>query len=351
MFLATQIRADGIHERGAILESIQGILRRPPANVPRPSGRLAFGRAELGCIRRVDDPGQDDSAVDRAGDLGPEQCASIAGNSAILKPGHRLGPYRLLARLGQGGQGEVWKTRRLGPTEELVALKVLKPELAHNPARMAQFRREAQRGPRLIGPSLLAGYELCEIDGFHCMTMPFVEGTALRDIIKWRLSYVAGEDTENLHSFVNMDEPDYQTAMVRALADASRARADVHDQHIAHRDVKPANLLLDNNRTGRVYLCDFGLGRDLDVATSEQMRNGAGTPIYMAPERLLMFTADEIKCDIYSMGVTLFEAITLEKPFRVPAYVTARASRHFWPPQSRGLKGYTTAICRKSWAR
>jgi serine/threonine-protein kinase len=259
----------------------------------------------------------------RAGDLGTEQCASMDHGPAILKPGRRLGPYRLLVRLGQGGQGEVWKTRRLGATEELVALKVLKPELAHNPARMAQFRREAQRGPRLIGPSLLAAYELSEIDGFHCMTMPFVEGTALRDIIKWRLSYMAGEETEHLHSFVNMNELEYQRAMVRALADASRALARVHEQHIAHRDVKPANLLLDNNRTGRVYLCDFGLGRDLDVATSEQMRDGAGTPIYMAPERLMMFTANEIKCDIYSMGVTLFEALTLEKPFRVPAHVTA----------------------------
>ena len=59
------------------------------------------------------------------------------------------------------------------------------------------------------------------------------------------------------------------------------------------------------------------------------MRDGAGTPIYMAPERLLMFAADEIKCDIYSMGVTLFEALTLEKPFRVPAHVTAPALAPF----------------------
>ena len=140
------------------------------------------------------------------------------------------------------------------------------------------------------------------------MTMPFVEGTALRDIIKWRLSYIAGEETEHLHSFVRMEEPEYQGNGV-VLAEASRALARAHDQRIAHRDVKPANLLLDNHRTGGVFLCDFGLGRDLDVATSEQMRDGAGTPIYMAPERLLMFTADEIKCDIYSMGVTLFECL------------------------------------------
>ena len=94
-----------------------------------------------------------------------------------------------------------------------------------------------------------------------------------------------------------------------------------HQERIVHRDVKPANLLIDNRSEAGVYLCDFGLGRDLDVATTEQMRDGAGTPIYMAPERLLLLAADEIKCDIYSMGVTLFEALLLEKPFRVPAHV------------------------------
>ena len=108
-----------------------------------------------------------------------------------------------------------------------------------------------------------------------------------------------------------------------ALAKAALALSEAHEKRIAHRDIKPANLLLDNRRDGGIYLCDFGLGRDLDVATCEQMRDGAGTPMYMAPERLLMFAADEIKCDIYSMGVTLFEALLLEKPFRVPAHVTA----------------------------
>jgi serine/threonine-protein kinase len=71
-----------------------------------------------------------------------------------------------------------------------------------------------------------------------------------------------------------------------------------------------------------VYLCDFGLGRDLEIATAQQMRDGAGTPMYMAPERLLRATADEVRCDIYSMGVTLFEALTLQRPFEVPVHVT-----------------------------
>jgi serine/threonine-protein kinase len=256
------------------------------------------------------------------GEPGWQPSASIERQPAVLKPGRQLGPYRLLERLGQGGQGEVWKTQRLGSLGEVVALKVLKPELAHNPTRMAQFRREAQRGMRLTGRSHLAASELAEIDGFHCMAMRFVPGTSLRDVIKWRVSYLSGEETEHNHPFVSMREAEYQRVIAGALAKASLALSEAHDQNIAHRDIKPANLLLDNRRDGGIYLCDFGLGRDLDVATREQMRDGAGTPMYMAPERLLMFAADEIKCDIYSMGITLFESLLLEKPFRVPAHVT-----------------------------
>jgi serine/threonine-protein kinase len=153
--------------------------------------------------------------------------------------------------------------------------------------------------------------------------MRFVPGTSLRDVIKWRISFLAGEETEHKHPFVSMQDSEYQRTIAGVLAKAAVALSEAHDKQIAHRDIKPANLLLDNRGDGTIYLCDFGLGRDLDVATSEQMRDGAGTPMYMAPERLLMFAADEIKCDIYSMGVTLFEALLLEKPFRVPPHVTA----------------------------
>ncbi len=256
------------------------------------------------------------------GKLDPELFALTQENPMILKPGRQLGPYRLLERLGQGGQGEVWKARRLGGDGELAALKILKPELAHNPARKAQFRREAQRGLRLKGRSLLVAFELAEIDGFHVMAMPFVPGLSMRDLIKGRISYLSGEEPDYVHPFVSMPDYEYYRAMAAALAEASFALSEAHEKQVVHRDIKPANLLLDNRRDGGIYLCDFGLGRDLDVATCEQMRDGAGTPIYMAPERLLCFAADEIKCDIYSMGVTLFEALLLEKPFRIPAEVT-----------------------------
>jgi eukaryotic-like serine/threonine-protein kinase len=219
----------------------------------------------------------------------------------------------------------VWKALRLEPRRQFVALKVLKPALTSNPSRMAQFRREAERGVRLEGPSLLPVFELDSIDGHHFMTMPYVQGITLREVIKGRLAHLRGGSTAAIHHLVTLDEPEYVRAMTRILAKAARALARVHDQQIAHRDIKPANILLENQRPEGVYLCDFGLGRDLEVATSEQMRDGAGTPMYMAPERLLRATADEVRCDIYSMGVTLFEALTLERPFQIPGYVSSQS--------------------------
>ena len=87
-------------------------------------------------------------------------------------------------------------------------------------------------------------FELNEIDGYHFMALPYVEGTALRDVIKWRRAYLAGDDTRKVHHFVTMADEDYVASMTRTLAKAARALASVHDQRIVHRDIKPANILL-----------------------------------------------------------------------------------------------------------
>jgi serine/threonine-protein kinase len=254
----------------------------------------------------------------------PESSCSITQKSVLppqrvpLRRGQKLGHYHLLRRLGQGAQGDVWKALQLGPTVRMVAIKIMNSNLRSNPIRLAQFQREAARGARLSGPSLLPISETGEIDGYVFMAMPYVEGISLKEIIIARRAFEAGEPPSVSHPVVTADEETYIRFIVHALAKASRALALVHENRVVHRDIKPANLLLDLNRTDCVYLCDFGLGRELDVATSEQLRDGSGTPMFMAPERLLREPADEVKCDIYSMGVTLFEALTLKRPFQVP---------------------------------
>lgn len=247
---------------------------------------------------------------------------AIPVQRVTLKRGQKLGPYHLLRRLGQGAQGDVWKALELGDTIRIVALKVMNSNLRNNPVRLAQFRREAERGAKLSGPSLLPIHEAGEIDGYVFMAMPYVEATSLKEIIVARRLYEAGEEPDQIHPAVTADEATYIRFMVHSLAKATRALAQVHENQVVHRDVKPANILLDLNRTESVYLCDFGLGRELDVATSEQLRDGSGTPMFMAPERLLRRPADEVKCDIYSMGVTLFEALTLKRPFQIPENVS-----------------------------
>jgi serine/threonine-protein kinase len=256
------------------------------------------------------------SPIDRATPLERSDIQPLP--ESALYPGRQIGPFRLIKRLGQGAQGDVWKAKRLQPRVEIVALKVLNPALARLPNRLAQFRREAERGARLAGPSLLHVFEFGEIDGHIYMAMPLVEGTTLHQVIKGRQAYLRGQEVEPVHRLVTMDEENYLRSAVRIMAKAARALAQVHTNRVVHRDIKPANILLDYDRRCGVYLCDLGLGRDLEFATSEQMRDGAGTPMYMAPERLLKAPADEILCDIYSMGVTLYEAVTLDRPFLPP---------------------------------
>ena len=128
-----------------------------------------------------------------------------------------------------------------------------------------------------------------------------------------------------------------------------------HREEVAHRDVKPDNILLDYRRPELVYLTDFGLSRDLDIATLEQLRDGSGTPLYMAPEKLRGVQTDEVRCDVYAMGVTLYEALTLAPLFgcrRIggnPADCLPFGSEPLAPPATFGSPaGQAEAILRRA---
>jgi serine/threonine-protein kinase len=214
----------------------------------------------------------------------------------------------------------VWRALALEPGAEPVevALKLLPPALARDPRRLAQFRREAERRARLAVPSVLPTFEQGEAEGIQFMAMPLVEGCSLREIVGWRRGGRLRQSADPPHPLADATEADYLAGVVRVVAEVARTLTHVHASCVVHRDIKPANILLDRNRADGVFLCDFGLARDLDVATPDQLRDGAGTPLYMPPERLLRQYADEIRCDIYALGATLYEAVLLAPPLEVP---------------------------------
>jgi serine/threonine-protein kinase len=241
----------------------------------------------------------------------------------------RFGHFRLVDRLGQGRQGQVWKAIQLEPIIETVALKLLDPTLALDPKRLEQFHREAEVGAQLASPSLLPTYEFGEINGVVYMTMPLVNGDSLADVIAQTLRRSSGAVLPARHWWAWLSEEDYLRSMSRVIVRIARALEVAHANRVAHRDIKPANILLDRDREDRVYLCDFGLSRDLDAPPPESLAFGTGTPLYMPPEKLAGCAVDDVRGDIYALGVTLFEALARVHPFSVPAgLVSSRWAAH-----------------------
>jgi serine/threonine protein kinase len=252
-----------------------------------------------------------------------------------IGPGQAVGDYRLIERVGRGSQGEVWKAVKVVPRLKLSALKLLRWDLTHRPGRLDRFRREAEIGRRLVGPGLLSVEEDGEAGGTPYLVMPFVDGESLAAVIADRRRPTS---PRVLAWWVELSEAEFFAALTRIVSQVARTLHRTHSQRLVHRDVKPANILLDRFDANHVFLADFGLGRDLDehpsagrseaAATMDSAdgnvdgdgaRFGSGTPLYMAPEKLVGGDADEILCDVYSLGMTLFEALTLVHPVSVPS--------------------------------
>ncbi len=218
-----------------------------------------------------------------------------------LLPGTKLGPYEIKSSLGAGGMGEVYRATdtRLGRD---VALKLLPPEMANHPERLARFQREAKSLDQLDHPNIVTIYSVEECDGVHFLTMQLVEGQPLDRVIP------AG----------GLQLPEI-VEIATALSDALAA---AHDKGIVHRDLKPANVML--SKEGRVKVLDFGLAKDVTapdaagatLTSDHQTQAGVvmGTPAYMSPEQTSGRPIDH-RTDIFSLGVVLHEMSTGRRPF------------------------------------
>lgn len=239
----------------------------------------------------------------------------------------RIGTYRLLEEVGRGGQGVVFRAHdeRL---DRRVALKVLgRQQGTVHADSLARFRREAEAAARLEHPGICPVYECGEDDGIHYIAMRFVQGETLAHRIA-RAVEAGGESalfTADLASSASSRErsrSDDRSDLARTLRFVERAAAALHHAHehgVVHRDVKPGNIMISPEEEPIVL--DFGLARDDEslLATLTETGDVLGSPAYMAPEQVKdLGRRPDRRTDVYGLGVVLFEALTLRRPFQAP---------------------------------
>ncbi|MBX9928795.1 MAG: protein kinase [Gemmatimonadaceae bacterium] len=228
------------------------------------------------------------------------KAAMVADADDVLGTGTVLGArYEILGRIGRGGMGVVYRAhdRELGDD---VAVKTIRQELLTSDPEIAErFRSEIRLARRISHRNVVRTHDLGEADGVSFVTMEYIRGLTLRELLSTRGRLSASSTL----------------AIARQLTEAL---AVAHEAGVIHRDIKPENALIDNE--GVVKVMDFGIAR-LAASTTRTMAGMiVGTPTYMSPEQLLGEDLDA-RADLYSAGVLLYECLAGHPPFTAPSAV------------------------------
>src|SRR6195256_5694501 len=216
---------------------------------------------------------------------------SVSEDEGRFVPGTLLGGrYRIIALLGRGGMGEVYRAMDL-TLGQSVALKFLPEAASKNQRLLERFHGEVRVARLVSHPNVCRVYDIGEIDG-----MPFIS-----------MEYVDGEDLASLLLRIGRLPGDKAVETARKLC-AGLAAA--HDRGVIHRDLKPQNIMI--NKRGEVVIMDFGLAAISDQLSGAEVRNG--TPAYMAPEQL-KGSGVTAKSDIFALGLVLYEIFTGKRPY------------------------------------
>ncbi|MFG0334169.1 MAG: protein kinase, partial [Maioricimonas sp. JB049] len=223
----------------------------------------------------------------------------------------------ILQSLGHGGMGAVYKARQT-KLDRMVALKILRPESADDPAFAERFNREARTLARMHHPHVVAIHDFGEVN----LSATGDEGGNSRRVYYFVMEYVDGASLRDLILEGNL-KPDQCYTIVAQICEALQY---AHDEHVIHRDIKPENILVDSR--GRVKIADFGLAKLAARARDDFTLTGThqvmGTPRYMAPEQMEGSHLVDHRADIYSLGVVFYEMLTGQVP-----------AGHFEPPSGK----------------
>jgi serine/threonine protein kinase/tetratricopeptide (TPR) repeat protein len=224
----------------------------------------------------------------------PIQKLGSSHPGAILEPGMVLGErYEILKRLGEGGMGAVYKARD-HELDRLVALKVIRPELAGHPDILRRFKQELILARQVTHKNVVRIFDLGTADGRKFITMDYIEGQDLKGILTERDKLPPEE-------------------VVPLFQQICRGLEAAHLEGVVHRDLKPQNVMVDD--AGRLWLMDFGLARSMELSGLTRTGVLMGTPDYMSPEQARAEKVDA-RSDLFSLGIIVYEMLTGRLPFQ-----------------------------------
>jgi serine/threonine protein kinase len=225
--------------------------------------------------------------------------------------GQKLGKFTILKELGRGAMGIVYQAH--DDLDRMVALKILPPELTIDQTYIERFKREAKSAAAMHHPNVVTIFEVGELDKMHYISMHYVEGQTLTDLMQ-------AEGAMSVERVVELLGP------VGSALDAA------HAKKIIHRDIKPSNIMISND--GNIYLTDFGLARMVDpaaAATSAGML--LGTPEYMSPEQAQGLSEIGYATDIYALGIVAYQMLSGTLPFAGETTMMSLFARLKDPPR------------------
>jgi predicted Ser/Thr protein kinase len=282
--------------------------------------------------RHTGQPPRDSTAATHNRNTPPPSTYSAAARTPALPV--QFGRYRIQKELGRGGMGSVYLAHD-SQLDRLVALKV--PHFSPEDGRdvLERFYREARASATLDHPNICPVYDVSEVDGMHYVTMAYIEGKPLAELIRPR-------------------KPLPQRSTAAVLRKLALALHEAHQRGIIHRDLKPSNIMI--NKRGEPVVLDFGLARRAQDVRLTNVGAFLGTPAYMSPEQ----ASGDVEamgpgCDIYSLGVVLYEMLAGELPFQGPlaAVVGQILTQEPMRPSllRRDLDPDLEAICLKAMAK
>ncbi len=255
---------------------------------------------------------------------GTETVASTSPTAPFSDTAWSLPGFELRGEVGRGAMGIVYRAWQHSLQRE-VAIKVLPPALACDPQRLERFRNEAEVAAGVTDSHVVPVFDILEAQGVPILVMPLIDGANLGWIIRDRRAVRQGRPVPEVHPWAALGDRAYLDQVLPLLDQLVDAVNVIHQARVLHRDIKPSNVLVD--KRNNLWLSDFGLARLEEKGAGTTPGMIVGTRGFMSPEQGRGEEDIDFRSDVFSLGATIYQALTLEMP-----YGTERANELASPP-------------------